>query len=48
VGALPAATVVGFRIILAAAAVIVIVAWGAFVRAARSHLPPVAAEAEAK
>ena len=48
VGALPAVTVVGFRIILAAAALIVIVAWGAFVRAARSYLPPVAAEAEAK
>ena len=48
VGALPAATVVGFRIILAAAGLTVVAAWGAFVRAARSHLPPVAAEADAE
>ncbi len=47
-GALPAATVVGYRIILAAAGLAVIAAWGAFVRAARSHLPPVAAEGEVK
>ncbi len=47
-GSLPAATAVGFRVILAAAAVLVIAAWGAFVRAARSHLPPVVAEAETK
>jgi hypothetical protein len=47
-GALPAATAVGFRVILAAAALLVVAAWGAFVRAARSHLPPVGAEAEAK
>jgi hypothetical protein len=48
VAALPAATVVGYRIILAAAGLAVIAAWGAFVRAARSHLPPVAAEADAE
>lgn len=47
-GALPAATVVGFRVILAAAALLVVAAWGAFVRAARSHLPPVSTEAEVK
>jgi hypothetical protein len=47
-GALPAATVVGFRVILAAAALLVIAAWSAFVRAARSHLPPVGTEAEVR
>jgi hypothetical protein len=47
-GAPAAATAFGFRVILGAAAVLVIAAWGAFVRAARSHLPPVSVEGEAR
>jgi hypothetical protein len=45
---LPAATIVGHRVILAAAGLLAVSAWVAFSRAARSSLPPVAAEADAE
>lgn len=48
VGALLAATAAGSRSVMAAALVLVVGAWGAFAWAARSHLPPVAAEAGEK
>jgi|GEM_PF-2408991 len=48
VGAPLAATATGLRGVLAAALVLAMAAWGAFVWATRSHLPPVGAEAEGK
>jgi hypothetical protein len=46
VGALMLAATAGFRVTVAAAFVLIVCGWGAFTWAARSQLPPVAAEAE--
>ena len=46
VGALMLAATAGFRVTVAAAFALIVCGWGAFTWAARSQLPPVAAEAE--